>query len=107
MKRSLSTTLFAATAAIGFTACTTSDEDSIPDEDQVVSAIEQPNGGLDMEDEAPMFDDPVFSAADLENDAAETDALEADPATRQLFDTAGAVRHRVVVLWGELPPDRT
>src|SRR5262245_46422457 len=60
-----------------------------------------------MEDEAPMFDDPVFSAADLENDAAETDALEADPATRQLFDTAGAVRHRVVVLWGELPPDRT
>ena len=47
-------TRFAAVAALGATACTAG-EDSIADEDEVVSALELENGGFDFEDTDALF----------------------------------------------------
>ena len=61
--------------------------------------LEQAYGGLDTADEAPEFGDPdAFAAATLEADAPVT-----DPMVLQL--PAGGLHARVVLLWGQLPPD--
>jgi hypothetical protein len=100
LRSALPTTLIAALAA-----CTAAD--GPPDEDEIVAAIEQPNGGLDMEDEAPLFGDAEqYDAAALERDGVDfRDELD-DTAMTDLRNLAGAEHHRVVLLWGQLPPDR-
>jgi hypothetical protein len=100
------TTLFAAIAGLGAaTACTT--DSSIADENEVASAIELDNGGFDTADEAPLFGAPDhYELANLEADATFGDEMEADTAMADMRDIAGAVSHRVLVAWGQLPPDR-
>jgi hypothetical protein len=100
----LHTSLIAALAALGGTAACTTDS-SIADEDEVVAALEQENGGFDMSDEAPEFGTAEdFAASALERDAAYADEMD-DASMGDLRDTAGAVSHRVAIVWGQLPPD--
>jgi hypothetical protein len=102
----LRTTLIAAVAGLGTAACTT--DSSIDDEDTVVSALEQDDGGFDTTDEQPMFDlADEFGRADVERDAEAAFGDELDDADlRALRDAVGAESHRVAILWGQLPPDR-
>ena len=101
----LRSTLVAALAGLGVSACTASDS-SMPDEDEVASALEQENGGFDTTDEAPLFgEDDLFTAAAMERDADFGDELD-DANMTALRDTAGAESHRVAIVWGQIPPDR-
>lgn len=82
--------------------------DPAPDDtEDISSALELENGGFTTEDEAPQFGEPeVFVAAALENDAAVTDTLDSDTEVAALRARPDALRLRVAVLWGQLPPDR-
>lgn len=101
----LRTTLVAALAGLGVSACTASDS-PMPDEDEVASALEQENGGFDTTDEAPVFGaEDLFDAAAVERDADFGDELD-DANMTALRDTAGAESHRVAIVWGQIPPDR-
>lgn len=92
------TTLFAAAAV----AC-----GDVTPEEEVANALELDNGGLDTADEAPMFGEPeAFEAAALETDAAATDPLASDPEVATIRNRPDVAKHRVMVLWGQLPPDR-
>ncbi len=103
--RSLTTFLAATTFALGAAAC--ADEPSAPDDPDVVAdALEQEHGGLDMEDEAPMFGaEADLAAAEVEPTTIYTDALDADADVVAMRELPNAVRGRVVLAWGQLPPD--
>lgn len=83
------------------------DSSSGNDSEEVSSALEQPNGGLDTADEAPEFGAQAdFTAAAIERDGAATDALAGDPATAELDTASAAAGFRMLVVWGKLPADR-
>lgn len=89
--------------AITTVACT----DATP-EDEVASALELENGGLDSADEAPMFgEEAAFAGASLEAESTAADPIAADPEIVALRERAGVDHQRVMILWGQLPPDRT
>ena len=68
--------------------------------------VESAQGGLTMTDEAPQFGDPAaFADATVESDNAVTDPM-ASTAEVAAMDRDGAA-YRAVVLWGQLPPDRS
>ena len=74
--------------------------------DEIAAALEEENGGLDMEDEAPGFGLPDdFAAADLDDGAVYTDAYAEDTDTIAMLDAPGAVAADVTIVWGQLPPD--
>lgn len=88
-------------------ACT-SDATTPPDDDidSITSSIERENGGYDTADEAPEFgDDAFFAAADIEADAAVSDALATDPVVTDLETRDGVQARNVIVLWGRMPAD--
>ncbi len=100
MKRSIPAFLAAALFAV---ACT----DQATDADLVVSSLEEENGGLDMEDEAPMFGaDDEFAAASMEQSRTVADPLADDELTTTELELDGAVAADVLLVWGQLPPDR-
>ncbi len=102
--RSLTLRTWLATTAtvLSFAACI----DAESEVDEVAAAIELDNGGLDTEDEAPMFGaDQQFAAASIEGGDAYVDAMAEDDATVEMRAIAGALRARLVVVWGQLPPD--
>ena len=91
--------------AVAAAACT---ESSPPTEDEITSALELENGGLDTSDELPMFGaEAEFAAAELEADVTGADASTADPEVVALRERPGVASQRVLILWGQLPPDRT
>ena len=70
------------------------------------SALEQEYGGLDMADEAPLFDQELaFEAAAIEPDAPLADAMISDPTVAALETRTDVVRHRVLIAWGRMPAD--
>jgi hypothetical protein len=74
--------------------------------DEIASALETENGGLDMEDEAPQFGLPDdFVDADVEDSVAFTDVMADDTETVAMLDAPGAVTADIAMLWGQLPPD--
>lgn len=78
------------------------------DADQVMSALEQENGGLDTTNEAPMFgEDDAFAAASIEGDAAVTDPMASDPSVTTIENAPAVARHRVLIAWGRMPADPT
>jgi hypothetical protein len=100
---SLSTFAVASLFAAATVACT---EEPATEED-LSAALELENGGLDTTDETPMFGaDAEFASAQLENDATATDPLAADAEVAQLRERPDVGRQRVMILWGQLPPDR-
>jgi hypothetical protein len=99
--RHLAVASFFAVAAL---ACTS---DGPPTEDEIASALELENGGLDTTDEAPMFgDEATFRDASLEADRTGTDPSVTDPEVIALRERPGVEGRRVLILWGQLPPDR-
>jgi hypothetical protein len=77
------------------------------DAQDVSSAIEQPNGGLDTTDEPPEFDAGAeLAQAAIEVDASAVDPLATDPATTAIDRASAAAGFRMIVLWGKLPADR-
>jgi hypothetical protein len=87
-------------------ACTAGDEPLIS-EGEVASALELENGGLDTEDEAPMFgSEDLYQAAAIEADREFTDPMAGAPEVVALRDRSDVGRHRIAILWGQLPPDR-
>jgi hypothetical protein len=97
--------LATAAAALAFTTAACVD-DAATDADTVAAALEQENGGLDMEDEAPIFGaDDELAAASIEASNAFTDDMAADGETLALEAAPGAVVANLVLLWGQLPPD--
>ena len=88
-------------------ACTT-EAASPPDDslDGITSAIELETGGYDTADEAPQFgDEALFAAADIEADAAVSDAMASDAVIAQLQANPAVVARDVVVMWGRMPAD--
>ena len=94
-------------ALLAFTACVASEESSIPEtSEEVTSAIEKENGGLNTNDESTMFGAPdAYDAAAIEADYVETDALSAEVSS---MESQPGVRVRnVVMVWGRMPADPT
>ncbi|MCA9674119.1 MAG: hypothetical protein H6708_15450 [Kofleriaceae bacterium] len=91
------------TAGAGLTACA-ADPDDV---DLVAAALEQDNGGLDMEDEAATFGaTDEFAAAEIEASTEFTDAMDADTEVVAMRELPSVLTGRVVLMWGQLPPDR-
>lgn len=93
-------------AALPTIACVdSSSESAIPETaDEVASAIEKENGGLSMDDEAPLFGAAaLYDAAALEPDAPEADPMATDVAA---LEAQPDVRARnVLIMWGRMPVD--
>ena len=91
-----------------FAAATVGCTDDAPTDDDLAGALELTNGGLDTADEAPMFGaEEEFTTAALEADAAAADPMSDDTEIVQLRARPGVAAHRVMITWGQLPPDRT
>jgi len=91
-------------AALSLAACT----GSTPEEeaDDIASAIEEDNGGLDMNDTDPMFGDAeMFADAAIEADTAVADPMASEPETAAAMSAPDAALFNVLVLWGQMPPD--
>ena len=94
--------------ALALAACTgTTAEDGTAEEaEEIASAVELENGGLDMNDEAPMFGDPqAFDEAALEADSAVDDPMASDAAVTAALATPDAAVYNTAVVWGQMPPD--
>ncbi|MBL9018187.1 MAG: hypothetical protein JNL83_28630 [Myxococcales bacterium] len=79
-----------------------------PTTDDVVSAIEQENGGLDTTDEAPEFGvADLYAAAAIEGTAVEADPMASDPSIVELArpGAPNVVARDLVILWGRWPAD--
>jgi len=85
-------TLFILAACSG-----TTDKDDV---DNVASALEQENGGMNASAEAPAFGDPELANMDGFDDA-QTDA---EDATAEAAE--GAKSFHIALIWGHLPPPR-
>jgi hypothetical protein len=72
------------------------------------AALEEENGGYSMDDEAPAFGDEGEMAENemLAPDPELVDPMESDPAVADMSAAPDAIRFRVAVIWGQLPPDR-
>ncbi|MGE0549825.1 MAG: hypothetical protein AB7O24_18340 [Kofleriaceae bacterium] len=81
--------------------------DSASDETQdVLSALEQDNGGFDTEDEAPMFGEAeLYASAEIEADAAIDDPMANDPALLEMQSAVDVSVRNLVIVWGQLPAD--
>jgi hypothetical protein len=78
------------------------------DTQAVQTSLEQPNGGLDTADEAPMFGaEPDFDAAAIEADTVISDPMASDPSVVTMQNSPTAASQDLVVVWGRLPADPT
>ena len=67
--------------------------------DEIASALEQDNGGLDTTDEAPMFAaETAFDAAQIETDTVEADPMAADPTIVEMARPGSAVAARDLIV---------
>jgi len=82
-------------------------DDNQDDPQTVSSALEQPNGGLDTRDEAPLFGAQAeFSAAAIESDSVTVDPLASDPTVVAMQEASVSGGFNAIVLWGKIPADR-
>jgi hypothetical protein len=97
-KRFLSTCLL---LALPLAACA---QDDFHDEDAIGESVNLVNGGLDMEDEAPMFGEAaLFESAELAEESDVSDALADDPELVAMGQLPGALRIHTAIQWGQLP----
>lgn len=94
-------------AAVSLAACNAvSTDEQEQDADEIASAIEEDNGGLDMNDTEPLFGEPeMFADAAIEPDNAVADPMASDPETAAELAAPDAALFNVLVLWGQMPPD--
>ena len=99
--RLLSACLF---LALPLAACA---QDSFDDPDQIGEAVNELNGGLDMEDEAPIFGEAdLFDSADLADEITVTDEMENNEELVAMNLRPGALRIHAALRWGQIPFDR-
>ncbi len=99
-------TLSACLAATAFTFGAAACGEPADDADAITAALELENGGLDMDDEAPVFGvDDDLAAAEIEASTEFSDELAADTDILAMRARPGAVRARIILAWGQLPPD--
>ena len=80
---------------------------SEPTEAEVLSALEQENGGLDFDDELPMFDEQLaFDTAAIEPSTPVADTMATDERVQTLERQVDGARIRLAIAWGRMPPDR-
>lgn len=92
--------------ALALAACTGAGDPTAEEADEIASAVELENGGLDMADEAPEFGEPqAFDEAAIEPDRPVDDPMASDPATTAALDAPGAALFHTAVVWGQMPPD--
>ena len=102
----LAAALAAPLAACGVRGGDDDNEGSEEEADEIATALEAENGGLSMDDEAPLFgDEDGFAAAELEAAVEHDDPIERDPATVEVLDAPGAAIYHSLVVWGQMPPD--
>jgi hypothetical protein len=95
-------TTLLAIAALG-TGCLAEDGDEAA---EIAAALETDNGGLDMEDEAPLFGaEDDFAAADMGDVTDFEDPMATDETVTIAMDGPGAAIARVQVMWGNFPDD--
>ncbi len=93
-------------AAVSLAAACTQAGGEEEEADEIASAIEEDNGGLDMNDTEPMFGEPeMFADAALEADTAVSDPMASEPETAAELASPDAALFNVLVLWGQMPPD--
>ena len=97
------TGLFGLATAFAGLGCTL-DSDEL-DPDVIASAIEQENGGLDMQDEAPMFGEAErFEQAKLvDSEEAYVDSMQADEVVVSMLELPDVVLFDTTVAWGQIP----
>jgi hypothetical protein len=103
MKSFASPTALASSLVLGLalSACTAADDGDTTD-------LESANAGLTMDDEAPMFGEPAaFDATALEPERAYDDPMASDPAVTEAREAPDGIAYRALVLWGQMPPDRS
>jgi hypothetical protein len=88
-------------------ACTTDSAAPGSDPATIEAALEQPNGGLTMTDEAPQFGGAELAAAAIEPATAFADPMQQDASVIAMDAQPDAARLRVAIVWGHLPPDPT
>lgn len=99
-KRILSTCLL---LALPLAACA---QDDFDDSDSIAESVNLVNGGLDMEDEAPMFgEEELFASANLADEIEVTDELAEDPEVVAMGALDGALRIHAAIRWGQIPFD--
>jgi hypothetical protein len=94
---------YLAAATLAACSATTSEPE---DAEEIASAIERENGGLDMADDGPMFGDAeLFAEAAIEPDSAVADPMATDSETAAQLASPDAALYNTLVLWGQMPPD--
>ena len=87
--------------AAPLSACAPQDEAA-----EIDSAVNQLNGGLDMEDEAAQFGDaPAFAAAQLEEESDVDDSIANDTRVVAMGQQDGAEVFHAALRWGQIPFD--
>jgi hypothetical protein len=82
-------------------------QDSFDDPDQIGESVNAINGGLDMEDEAPLFGEAdLFDSAQLVDEVELTDAMSDDAELVAMNLNTDARRVHVVIRWGQFPVNR-
>ena len=105
----MKTTLFGIGAlmiALSAAGCTA---DDLTESDQIGSEIEEINGGLDFEDEAPMFgEEELYADAGLiDISDVYLDEMESDSEVTAMMSVPDAVVFNAIVGWGQFPGDTT
>jgi hypothetical protein len=100
-RRILSTCLLLALPLVG---CVQDDVDSFEDSDDIGESIGQINGGLDMEDEAPMFgEEGLFDSAQLVNEEEANDTIGENPVVVAMGALPNVARVHAALRWGQIP----
>ncbi|MBL4637184.1 MAG: hypothetical protein JKY56_25240, partial [Kofleriaceae bacterium] len=91
----------AALIALPLTAC---QQDSFDDADSIAEQLQLDNGGLDMEDEAPLFgESDLFADAQFAEELDLSDAMADDAEVVAMAARSDAMRVDAVIRWGQLP----
>ena len=102
----------ASALALGLAGCATDEapilDDTFNNADEIASALELENGGLDMVDEAPMFDDvALFEASELSrDDVPYRDVISDRREVRDMIENPAAILYHTTMMWGQIPGSR-
>ncbi len=79
-------------------------QESFDDPEEIGVAVNELNGGLDMEDEAPLFgDQDLFDSAAIVDEVAVTDSMSDNEEVVAMHLNADAVRINAAIRWGQIP----
>ncbi len=86
-------------AALALSGCV---DDGSTEVETIATELEMDDGGLDMTDELPMFDDPTLDV-DFPEEVVIADPMEQDAEVVAMMSDVDAVQFNVAIEWGQLP----